>query len=385
MPNEALKKGILTGSNEQFTIVKPWETLYPKGEGEGVGSGARYLPTIQQMYMNQQDGTYVAPYREQVLAPKETQRAELTTIPANERPLSWQWQTAGENYTALHDKAKQAWDKYFISPEDVKAANDYYENELLYKDFPGAIPLAALGSTLSGEAYDAWRDLQTDPANLIGGEIFRAGSKAKDKLLKAFKLSKSQLDELARKHAYDEGSQLLFHGSPTKGIKEFDPKFAGSYGGDVAGRKGLYAGDVNIANKYATGDIGTIGSMGTDGSGSIYTLRVPTNKILYNEPNEEMARIYQFFVKGDRSITPSGNYLKLLSKYMDHDAYNTAAKNGSMSEIYAVLKDANEKMLSSGDYHAFYDGGDQLGGAYNILPQYLPKYKPLFETEVNFK
>lgn len=134
----------------------------------------------------QPDATYVAPPREQVLVPKEKPKekpkAEIRAIPANKRPLEWQLQTAGEYYDALHNRVKDAWDTYLISPETVKDAHDYYENELMYEDFPGAIPLAALGSTLSGEAYDFWRDLQTDPANLVGGELLRGGKKVSEVL-----------------------------------------------------------------------------------------------------------------------------------------------------------------------------------------------------------
>ena len=61
---EAMKRGILTGSTEPFSITRPWETLYPKAKGvftspqtivtggQLLGSGARYLPSIQRMYMN---------------------------------------------------------------------------------------------------------------------------------------------------------------------------------------------------------------------------------------------------------------------------------------------------------------------------------------------
>lgn len=108
--------------------------------------------------------------------------AELTAVPANKRPLEWQRQTFSDNYGSIHDKVKAAWDKYLISPEDVKDANDYYENELVYENFPGAVPLAALGSTLTGDVYDMWRDFQTDPANLIGGELLRGGKKASELL-----------------------------------------------------------------------------------------------------------------------------------------------------------------------------------------------------------
>lgn len=64
---EAMKRGILTGSTEPFSIVRPLETFYPKVKGvtsspqaivtsgQLLGSGARYLPTIQRMYMNDEN------------------------------------------------------------------------------------------------------------------------------------------------------------------------------------------------------------------------------------------------------------------------------------------------------------------------------------------
>lgn len=133
------------------------------------------------------DAVYVAPVKRKVEKQKqkpqaEKPQAEIRAIPANKRPLEWQLQTVGEYYDALHNRVKDAWDTYLISPETVKDAHDYYENELLYEDFPGAVPLAAIGSTLSGEAYDFWRDLQTDPANLVGGELLRGGKKVSEVL-----------------------------------------------------------------------------------------------------------------------------------------------------------------------------------------------------------
>ena len=327
----------------------------------------------------QPDATYVAPYREQVLVPKEKPKAELTAIPANKRPLAWQMQTAGENYDAVHNKVKDAWDKYLISPEDVKAANDYYENELMYEDFPGAIPLAALGSTLSGDAYNAWRDLQTDPANLIGGELLRGGKKLFDKSSGAIKLSKKELEAMHAAHRYDDGKTLVYHGSPTKGIKNFDPAYSGSYGGDVSGLKGLYAGDIHMANKYATGDIATMGARRVTEPGSIYTLRIPNDKILPYDINQELALAYQNMVKQNSSYgTPSGAFMNSIGPYIDQTALehvNTA------NDVYKLMEDAAHKLLKSGDVHAVRDYNDALGDAVMILPEHMHKYKPLFETE----
>lgn len=327
----------------------------------------------------QPDATYVAPYRQQVLVPKEKPKAELTAIPANKRPLSWQVQTAGENYDAVHNKVKDAWDKYLISPEDVKDANDYYENELMYEDFPGAIPLAALGSTLSGEAYDAWRDLQTDPANLIGGELLRGGKKIFDKSVGAIKLTKKELEAMNAAHRYDDGKTLVYHGSPTKGIKKFDPAYSGSYGGDVSGLKGLYAGDIHMANRYATGDIASIGARPITEPGSIYTLRIPTDKILPYDINQELAWAYQNIVKQNFDYgNPSMSFLNSIGPYIDQTAL---AQNNTATGMYNLIKDAAYKLLRSGNIHAVRDYNDQFGEAVMILPEHMHKYKPLFETE----
>lgn len=166
------------------------------------------------------DAVYVAPVKRKV--EKQKPQAEIREIPANKRPLEWQIQTAGENYDAVHNKVKDAWDKYLISPEDVKDANDYYETELVYEDFPGAIPLAALGSTLSGEAYNAWRDLQTDPANLIGGQLLTKGKKLPKTLGAMYKKNGTDWIKIASENIPKVDASILYHGSPKTDIDRFD-------------------------------------------------------------------------------------------------------------------------------------------------------------------
>lgn len=236
------------------------------------------------------DATSVAPYRKPL--EKAKPKAELRAIPPNERPLSWQVQTAADNYTAMHNKAKEAWDEYVISPDDVADARDYYENELMYEDFPGAIPLAALGSTLSGEAYNAWRDLQTDPANLLGGEIVRGGDKITD-ALGAWKRYKSNPVDLTKTRDVLIDAKILddaplYHGS----VAKFDDGFKSGadadmvaraketgYGGQYLGG-GVYTDDdqvINLLNNLNT----VMGKSGAE-TGYQYIVKPTTTKPFIN-------------------------------------------------------------------------------------------------------
>lgn len=87
--------------------------------------------------------------------------AEIRAIPANQRPLSWQLGTAGENYERAHDTFRGLFDKTGLT-EAADEARRYYDDELAYES-PVA---AAIGSTLAGEAFDFWRDAVTDPINV---------------------------------------------------------------------------------------------------------------------------------------------------------------------------------------------------------------------------
>lgn len=302
----------------------------------------------------QPDATYVAPYREQVLVPKEKPKAELTAIPANKRPLSWQLQTAGENYDAVHNKVKDAWDKYLISPEDVKAANDYYENELMYEDFPGAIPLAALGSTLSGEAYNAWRDLQTDPANLIGGELLRGGKKIKNALGALYKGGKkvnpsdiATVDDI-----------IFYHGSPKTDIDKFNalerlklPDYDEA-NGLVFGSGDYVTGAADKAMQY----------MGENGSVYLtsYTpedlgkfIRQSTNQLTefeknindlwlskYGEPLYQERKMYDGSVKYIAKLPKSSELDKSIF-LRDSDVHGIGPLNESDAAEYVILQEKN--------------------------------------------
>jgi hypothetical protein len=81
-----------------------------------------------------------------------------------------------EAYTGATENLGDAWDRYMIDPETVQDASQFYNEELPGK-FPGSVPLAALGSTLTDEAYPFYRAMQTDPLNLLLG-MPKAGLKA---------------------------------------------------------------------------------------------------------------------------------------------------------------------------------------------------------------
>ena len=126
--------------------------------------------------MPQQDATAVVlpQYREPVVRPYQagdyTRPSPKAEIRRPDRPpsLGFQLMTAGEKYDRAmekYDRAhgffKQLFDGTGLT-EAAKEANGYYENEL-YKTSPVA---AAIGSTLTGEAFDFWRDQVTDPINV---------------------------------------------------------------------------------------------------------------------------------------------------------------------------------------------------------------------------
>ena len=116
-----------------------------------------------------QDNTRVKipAYREPEVRPWEPgdytrpdDRAQISKL-SRVAPLDFQLQTAGENYDRAHGFFKQLFDGTGLT-EAAKEANGYYENEL-YKTSPVA---AAIGSTLTGEVFDFWRDAVTDPINV---------------------------------------------------------------------------------------------------------------------------------------------------------------------------------------------------------------------------
>jgi hypothetical protein len=76
---------------------------------------------------------------------------------------------ANKIYTAANEGAKSTFDMV-VKPEDVENARNFYE-DLGTK--PGMAPIAALGSTLAGPAFDFYREAQTDPLNLVGGQILK--------------------------------------------------------------------------------------------------------------------------------------------------------------------------------------------------------------------
>lgn len=76
-------------------------------------------------------------------------------------PLEFQMQTAGENYDRAHGFFKDLFDKSGLT-DAATEAREYYDNEL-YLTHPA---IAAIGSTLSGEVFDFWRDAVTDPINV---------------------------------------------------------------------------------------------------------------------------------------------------------------------------------------------------------------------------
>ena len=87
-------------------------------------------------------------------------KAELRQL---DRPpsLEFQLMTAGENYGRGHDFFKEQFDRTGLT-DAAADARDFYDNEL-YLTHPA---LAAVGSTLAGEAFDFWREAATDPINI---------------------------------------------------------------------------------------------------------------------------------------------------------------------------------------------------------------------------
>ena len=116
-----------------------------------------------------QDATVVMlpQYREAAVRPyqagdytRPSPKAELRQL---DRPPSLEFQllTAGENYGRGHDFFKEQFDRTGIT-EAAAESRDFYENELAYSN----PVLAAVGSTLAGEAFDFWREAATDPINI---------------------------------------------------------------------------------------------------------------------------------------------------------------------------------------------------------------------------
>ena len=126
------------------------------------------MSKLKQIY-DEQDATAVAlpEYREPELRPY---RAGDYTSPSPEaelrqpdRPPSMEFQlmTADENYERGHDFFKEQFDRTGIT-DAAAESRDFYENELAYSN----PVLAAVGSTLAGEAFDFWREAATDPINV---------------------------------------------------------------------------------------------------------------------------------------------------------------------------------------------------------------------------
>lgn len=238
------------------------------------------------------DASYVAPYREPVVVTKP--KAELRAIPANKRPISWQVQTALDNYNKMHNNMKDAWDEYVISPEDVQDARDYYNNELLYSDVPGAVPLAALGSTLSGEAYDIYRDIATDPLTVAGSNALRSGKKVTESMGAIIKPLKKSEGDVVR----------VFHGSDVSGKRIFDdpltrmkPTKGTSYG------EGLYTAANPSKARWFARDFNKAPT--EPRSGSIYGFDIPVDEFREN--------IYRPWIASDK--IPEGVIRKeMLSK-----------------------------------------------------------------------
>lgn len=123
-----------------------------------------------------QDNTRVKlpAYREPEVRPwkpgdytRPSDRSQISKL-SRVAPLDFQLQTAGEyrdrtmeGYDRAHNFFKEVFDGTGLT-EAAKEADDYYNNEL-YKTSPA---LAAIGSTLSGEVFDFWRDQVTDPVNV---------------------------------------------------------------------------------------------------------------------------------------------------------------------------------------------------------------------------
>lgn len=126
------------------------------------------MSKLKQMY-DGRDATAVAlpQYREPEFLPyqagdytRPSPEAELRQL---DRPpsLEFQLMTAGENYDRAHGFFKDQFDRTGLT-DAAADARDYYDNELAYSN-PA---LAAVGSTLAGEAFDFWREAATDPINV---------------------------------------------------------------------------------------------------------------------------------------------------------------------------------------------------------------------------
>ena len=126
------------------------------------------MSKLKQIY-DGRDATYVAlpQYREPEFRPyragdytRPSQTAELRQ-PDRPPSLEFQLMTAGENYNRGHDFFKTQFDRTGIT-DAAAESRDFYDNELAYSN----PVLAAVGSTLAGEAFDFWREAATDPINI---------------------------------------------------------------------------------------------------------------------------------------------------------------------------------------------------------------------------
>ena len=201
--------------------------------------------------MTQPDATAVVlpQYREPVVRPYQpgdyttpSSKSELRQLD-RPPPLGFQMQTAGENYDRAlesYDRAhgffKDQFDKTGLT-DAAADARDFYDNEL-YLEHPA---LAAVGSTLAGEAFDFWREAATDPINVATAGMGAApraalGSGVRSGTLhRAAKLAKAVDDAQMGKSAASEAKITEEYVKALRGLRGRQRELAAERGEKLAG------------------------------------------------------------------------------------------------------------------------------------------------------
>ena len=191
-----------------------------------------------------QDATVVMlpQYREAPVRPYQagdyTRPSPNAELRQPDRPpsLEFQLMTAGENYARGHDFFKDQFDKTGLT-DAAADARDFYDNEL-YLTHPG---LAAVGSTLAGEAFDFWREAATDPINVATAGMGAApraalGSGVRSGTLhRAAKLAKAVDDAQLGKSAASEAKITEEYVKALRGLRGRQRELAAERGEKLAG------------------------------------------------------------------------------------------------------------------------------------------------------
>lgn len=199
---------------------------------------------MQRYNQSPQDATVVMlpQYREAAVRPYRpgdyTKPSSKSELRQPDRPPSLEVQllTAGENYDRAHDFFKTQFDRTGIT-DAAADARGFYDDEL-YLEHP---VLAAVGSTLAGEAFDFWREAATDPINVAtagAGSAPRAvlGSGVRSGTLhRAAKLAKAVDDAQMGKAAASEAKITEEYVKALRGLRSRQRELATERGVKLAG------------------------------------------------------------------------------------------------------------------------------------------------------